>query len=333
MKTRFLAVLTLLLLCLSIYAGGSQEESSTSAGTEAKAIERSVLVIAAPRSPASLPVLWLQENKPSEDFPDVKVELYSSMEAMMALAQSDDVDLMLMPSNSAATMYNKGFNVSLLNVFQWGGLFLSSTDPDCNSWEDLKGKELYVPSKGSVPDMVTQLFLKNNNLTIGSDLTVVYSNHAEIAQLLGSGTISYAVDVQPFVTANSESLANYHIISEYRIDWKNLAGEGVKMPGFCTLIKGNSCPADPEMVNRAFETAVKTIAENQQMSGELANKYINANANLIAKSISGFNFSFMAASDITADVNKYLELLYSMKPAVVGGKMPDEGFLYSNDKE
>lgn len=326
MKIRFLAVLALILSCLSLYAGGSQEETETN--------EKAVLTIAAPRSPASLPVLWMQDNKQSENFPDVKVELYSSMEAMMALAQSDDVDLMLMPSNSAATMYNKGFDVSLLNVFQWGGLFLSSTDPNCNSWEDLRGKELYVPSKGSVPDMVTQLFLKSNNLTIGSDITIVYSNHAEIAQLLGSGTISYAVDVQPFVTANSASLENYHIITEYRLDWKNLAGEGYKMPGFCTVLKGNkSGQADPAMINEVFEGAVKIIADTPQMAGELAEKYINANTELIAKSIAGFNFSFMAASEIAADVNKYFELLYSMKPAVVGGKMPDEGFLYNNGQK
>lgn len=311
----------LFVLVVPLFSAGTQEEAEA-------------IIIAAPRSAAALPALWLQDNEPFPDFPEIRVELYSSMEAMMALAQSDDVDFMLMPSNSAATLYNKGFEVKMLNVFQWGALFLSTTDPECKEWEDLAGKELYVPAKGSVPDMTTQLFLKKHGLKIGKDLTVVYSNHSEITQLLNQGTISYAVDVQPFVTANKDSVKNYRIISEYSVDWEQLAGEGFKMPGFCMVAKKKGIEKDIEyleLINRGFSVAVKETTDNTEESGVRANTYMNADAELIAKSLSGFRFSFFPVETIVSDVNRYYELLEGMKPAVIGGKLPDNGFFHIHE--
>ncbi len=331
MRNKFLLTLILAVLSAPLFSSGTQESTAQ----KDSVAETEKIVIAAPRSPAALPALWLKDNKPFENFPDVEVELYQSMEAMMAMAQSEEVDFMLMPSNAAAILYNKGFNIKMLNVFQWGALFLSTTDPDCRGWKDLEGKELYVPAKGSVPDMTTQLFLKSYGLTIGKDLDVVYSNHTEIAQLLSQGRISYAIDVEPFVTANRESVENYRIISEYSTDWEQLAGKGFKMPGFCAAAKGGSIKKGNEyleLFNKGFSIAVNKITDNPQDSGTIANAYFNANPALIAKAIEGFHFFFIQSSDIIPDVQKYFELLAAMKPAVIGGKIPENDFFHINEK-
>ena len=76
-------------------------------------------------------------------------------------------------------------------------MYLSTTDSNCHKWEDLKGKQLFVPAKGSVPDIMTQHFLNRHGLIIGDSIELVYSNHTEIAQLIKSGKAKYAVDVRP----------------------------------------------------------------------------------------------------------------------------------------
>ena len=194
---------------------------------------KSEIVIAAPKSPAALAALQLQDSNMMLNNSEIRVELYPSMEAMITLAQSETVDFILLPVNTAAVLHNKGFRIKMMNVFQWGGLYLSTTDPECREWKDLKGKTLYVPSKGSVPDLATQLFLDKHNLITGTDLDIVYSNHNEIAQLLSAGKISYAVDVQPFVTLHRTKLKDYFIISEYSDEWTESAGGDNRMPGFC----------------------------------------------------------------------------------------------------
>ncbi len=330
MKKIIILTAVLLIFTSFVYSAGNSENLEK---TNDRKIDNKI-VIAGPRSPVILPAFRLQENKKS-DIPDVEVKVYTSMEAMMALAQSDDVDFILLPSNSASILFNKNFDIKLMNVFQWGGLFLSTTDQNCRCWEDLAGKVLYVPSRGSVPDMTTQLFLRKHGLTARKDLKIVYSNHSEIAQLLSQGSISYAVDVQPFVTAHRKSLKNYRIISEYCSDWEQIAGNGYKMPGFCMIAKTSAMERGIPFLtefNSAFAEAVNTVSENTELSGKLAEKHINAPADLIAGSIDKLNLVFKKPDEIRADVEKYFELLCSMKPAVIGGKLPADDFYLNYEK-
>ena len=319
-----LLLLSILLAALPCTAKGQKEGEKTDRSREEVGIEK--IVIAGPRSPASLPALWLQENRLSEEQPEVRVELYASMEAMMAMMQSKEIDFLLMPTNAASVFHNKEFDITMLNIFHWGGMFLSSTDPACRSWADLAGKELYVPSKGSVPDMTTQVFLKHYGLTPGRDLTVVYSNHGEIAQLLSSGSISYAVDVQPFVAAHLSDLRNYHVISEYSEHWQQVAGEGNRMPGFCMVSKKKEFQENAGFlhgINDLFEAAVTAVIENPAEAGEMAQIYMNANPGIVAQAIGRFGFSFMPMDQAIDHVERYYAILHEMKPAVIGGALPE----------
>jgi len=283
------------------------------------------IVIAGPRSPASLPALWMQESGSLWNGSEIRVELYPSMEAMISLAQSDEVDFMLLPSNTAAVLYNKGFDMLMMNIFQWGGLNLSSTDPDCGSWKDLEGKTLYVPAKGSVPDLTTQLFLQHKGLAAGKNIEIVYSNHNEIAQLLSSGSISYAVDVQPFVTAHRSGLANYHVICDYSTLWPKIAGEGYRMPGFCMVSKNsvfNGKSEDLDRMNRLFEKGLNAILNDPDMAGELASKHMNADSGLIKEAIRDFGMRYVPIDESRKDIECYFRFLEEMKPAVIGGGLP-----------
>ena len=220
---------------------------------------------------------------------------YSSMDAILASAQSDDVDFVLMPVNTAAVLYNKGFNLCMMNVFQWGWSFISVQPilPACHG-KDLAGKELFIPAKGTVPDLVTRLFLDDYDLVVGEDLDAVYSNHTEIAQLLAQGTVSYAVDVQPFVTAHQQGITNYRILSDYSADWQKIAGEGFQMPGFCMICRNPDLLQQPELlndVNEAFAAAVTAVVQEPEAAGILAEDFTGCNRDLVALSIGNFGLS------------------------------------------
>ena len=195
-----------LILCFALLAGCGQAadlQDTESAGPEASDIPtQSIITVVAPKSPGSIPVFRMIESNCMGSDVQIDLQLYSDMEAMMALSSGGDYGILIVPVHTAANLYNKGVEVELINVYGWGGMYLSTTDPDCSNWEELEGKELYVPAKGSVPDVLTQYFLDQHGLAVGEDVEIVYSSHTEIAQLLSAGTIQYAVDAQPFVTSN-----------------------------------------------------------------------------------------------------------------------------------
>ena len=332
----------LVILCIGILAGCGQtvNPQEASAGTTQTSTEKmeknesntkTIITVVAPKSPATIPVLRMMESHCMGENIEIDLQLYSDMEAMMALASGRDYGILIVPVHTAANLKNKGIDVKMVNVFGWGGMYLSTTDPDCSSWKDLAGKELYVPAKGSVPDIMTQYFLSQNGLVVGEDVEVVYSAHAEIAQLIASGTIRYAVDAQPFVTANLKNVDGYRVISEFAEDWKQTQGEAYSLPGNCSVVNSEYLSENKNIVldfNKNFSGAIEWTVENPDEAGVLANTYLNANAELIAAAMPGFCLEYNSAADAGNDVEEYFRVLLELKPESIGGKMPDDSFYF-----
>lgn len=332
----------LVILCIGILAGcgqtvspqeaspGNTETSIVNAETNDPNTQTTVTVVA-PKSPATIPVLRMIESHCMGENTEIDLQLYGDMEAMMALASGGDYGILIVPVHTAANLKNKGIDVKMINAFGWGGMYLSTTDPDCDSWNDLEGKELYVPAKGSVPDIMTQYFLSQNGLVIGENVEIVYSAHAEIAQLIASGTIQYAVDAQPFVTANLKNVDGYRVISEFAEDWKLTQGEAYSMPGNCTVVNSDYVSENEGVVldfNENFSDAIKWTVKNPDEAGVLANTYLNANAELIAAAMPGFCLEYKSAADAKNDVEEYFRVLLELKPESIGNKIPDDSFYY-----
>ncbi len=290
--------------------------------------QQTVFTIVLAKSPVSIPVLMIADSKGLGKNVKINLEMYSSMDKMMSLALSQKYDIFLSASNVAATLYNKKMRIKLMNVFNWGGEYLSTTDPSCHTWSDLKGKKLYVPSKGSIPDLLTQYYLYQNNIKIGKDIEIIYSGHAEIAQLLSTGTIQNAIDVQPFATLNSNTVPNYKIICDFAKSWKS-AEKGYSLPGFCIALNTKSINSELlEKFNDCFKQAISWTNENPFEAGKLAEKYLNIDANVIAKAIPKLNFEYKNAIESKSDLLYYYNVLASINSDCIGGKLPDSNFYY-----
>ncbi len=332
MKKKALVLSLILIFCISLFTGcgqaGSNEESSANP-EETDLNAQTVITVVAPKSPGIIPILRMIESNCMGK--DVKIDLqfYSDMEAMMTLASNGDYAILIAPPYTAANLYNKGIDVKLLNIFNWGGMYLSTTDPDCNSWKDLEGNELYVPAKGSIPDILTQYFLSQNGLTVGKDVEVVYSSHTEIAQLIASGTIKYAVDAQPYVASNLKNVEGYKVISEFSEEWKLTQGEEYTMPGTCAAVNTEFLSGNESLISSFDEElskAVEWVIDNPAEASALANTYLNANAELIADAMPGFCFEYKSVADAKDDVNEYFSVLYELKPESIGNEIPDDNF-------
>ena len=332
------SLILILILCLALLAGCGQTADLQNAGSPSPEASdmptQSVITVVAPKSPGSIPIFRMIESNCLGSDVQIDLQLYSDMEAMMALASGGNYGVLIVPVHTAANLYNKGVEVELINVYGWGGMYLSTTDPDCSSWEDLAGKELYVPAKGSVPDILTQYFLDQHGLAIGEDVEIVYSSHAEIAQLLSAGTIKYAVDAQPFVTSNLKNVEGYKVISEFSEEWKLTQGEGYSMPANCMVANSEYISGNEELIaafNEKFAEAIEWSKENPSEAGALANTYLNANAELIAAAMQDFCLDYQSADTAKNDVKQYYDVLLELKPESIGSKLPEESFYYTKN--
>ena len=332
MKKSFIMILV---LCFGLLSGcGQTADPQNAESTNKDTVQQTVLTVVAPKSPGSIPIFRMIESKCMEHGVQIDLQLYSDMEAMMALASGGNYGVLIVPVHTAANLYNKEVGVKLINVCGWGGMYLSTTDTDCNNWEDLEGKELYVPSRGSVPDILTQYFLSQHDLAIGEDVELVYSSHTEIAQLLSAGTIKYAVDAQPYVTSNTKNVQSYKVISEFSEEWKLTQGEEYTMPANCMVANSEYLSGNEEIItafNQKFKEAIEWTVENPAEAGVLANTYLNADAEWIAAAMPGFCLEYKSATDAKSDVEQYFNVLLELKPESIADKLPEESFYYTNN--
>lgn len=290
------------------------------------------VLLSAPKSPATIPILRMMETNALGDKVKIDLKLYNGMEKMMTIASGEDYGFMVLPINTATTLYNKGLDIKLLNVSLWGGMYLATTDPDCNKWADLKGKQLYVPNKGSVPDIITQHFLSQHGLRRGDNIELVYSTHPEIAQLIALDKTKYAIDVEPFVTANKENNENYIVISDYVDEWKKTEGNEYSLPAFGLITNNDFSSKNKELIktfNEEYKKALEWTLENPNEAGVLTEKHLNLDRKLIEKAMPNFKFDYKTSIDAQKDIEKYCNVLLSFKPASIGGKIPDENFYYT----
>lgn len=333
MKKDFVLIL---LLSTSLLFGCGQSEKTPI--PEAKTLQNAVdeekqitVTVGVPKTAASIPILRIMESSTLGDGVKIELKIFGDTEKMMAIATGKDYGLMTVPVHTAATLYNKGLAVKLLNVSVWGGMYLSTTDPDCDKWEDLKGKQLHVISKGTVPDILTQYFLKQHGLKIGDNIEVVYSTYPEISQLMKMGKIKYAVDGEPFAASNKENIKDYRIILNYADEWKKTEGDQYSLPAYGIVANNDFLAENKELVeafNTEYEKALRWTLDNPHEAGALAEKHLNVDGKLIEKAMPGFNYFYKTAMDAKRDIEKYCIVLSSLKPESIGGKIPDNNFYY-----
>ena len=316
--------------CFLTGCGENHVQNTGEAGTDSKTI----ITVIVPKSSASVPALRMLESEALGKDIGFDVQIFDSTEAMISMATGLEYSFIVLPVHTAATVYNNGLDVKLMNVFTWGGMHLTTIDTVCKSWEDLKGKELYVLSKGSVPDILTHYFLSLHGLEIGKNIEVVYSTYPEISQLIGLGRIKYAVDGEPFSTSNKENIENYRIVSDYSAEWKISAGNEYSLPAYGLAANSAFLFKHKEFAQsflEEFEKAVGWMNDTPEDAGNLAEKYLNADGVLIEKAMPDFNFKYVSSEAAKKDVEKYYDILFAYRPESIGGKIPDEGFYYKNE--
>lgn len=334
-----LALLLAAIMMLTALAGCAQSQpeqeqlqtTDTAEPTAAVAPDAVTIRIGVPTAPPALPVLHIMEEKLLGENVTIELNVWNAPEQLIAMVQDGKHDLYAFPLTVVAKLYNKGMDVRLLNVNTWGVTYFMTTDPDFTSWNDLKGKTVYVPLQSSPPDALTQYFLNEAGLKVGEDVEIVYASTAEVSALLASGDAQYATLIEPQVTAAMTKNSNVIRALSFETEWQRTTGTDTMIPnaGFGTTQR--FIDANPELVAQfqaAYEESVQWVLENPQEAAALAAKYLEMQAPMVQKAIPNMGLCFKSAEDAKAELDTLYNLLNNFDATMIGGKLPDEGMYY-----
>lgn len=317
-------------------APSSSAEAAVSSRTEApsSAAEKTVLKIAALKGPTGLSMVKLMSDGESEKTEGkYEFSLVGSPDEIVAKISSGEIDAGAVPTNLAATLYNKtNGKVRLAAVTTLGVLYVLTNGVKVESVGDLKGKTVASSGQGATPEYAFNYILEKNGLKAGQDVKVQYSaEHAELAASMISGKTKLAVLPEPFVTQVTSKNKNVTVALNLTDEWDKASGGKSVLTMGCLIVRKEFAEKNKEAFD-AFLKEYKASAEyansNAEETAVLSGKYGVMDAAVARKAIPNCGIVYMDGDEMKAKIPDFLQILYFANPKSVGGKLPGDDFFY-----
>lgn len=263
--------------------------------------------------------------------------LVGAPDAVVSAIASGDADIAAVPTNLAATLYNKTKgNVQLLALNTLGVLSILEMGETIQSVEDLAGKTLYATGQGSTPEYVLNYILAANGLT--DSVTVEYkSEHAELATLAAAGDVDLVLLPEPHVTSVLSQNAQYRIALDVTALFEEAAAkngeENTTMSMGCVIVRKDFAQANPEKVAafmEAYAQSIEFVNSDVEAASQLVEKHgIMPKAAVAAKAIPNCHIVYIDGEEMKTQIEPFFQMLFAANPASVGGALPAEDFYYS----
>src|SRR5690554_1407893 len=222
------------------------------------------LVLAGPPAGVSNGLIHLLANDGLAELADeVEFILWSNPDQLRALALNGKVDFIAMPTNVAANLYNRGAPLKLLNISQWGALWMISRDPNMKTLADFKGQEIAIPFRADMPDIVFTHLAERQGLTPNKDFKLNYTaTPMDAMQLLIMRRIDHALLSEPAVSMALRKTKSFpvsliapelHRSVNLQQEWSRVVGTEARIPQAGIAVMGNKAN-NPQLVARFEQT-------------------------------------------------------------------------------
>lgn len=265
--------------------------------------------------------------------PGVTLKPWRSLDELRAAIVSGQAGIFSLPTNVAANLRNKGLPIRLLNVLSVGHMWLLTRDPAVNALADLKGRRVQLYFRNDMPDLSLRFLLSKAGLS-ESDVTLDYAGSApEAAQLLLSGRADTVLLNEPtasavLLAAKNQNLPIRRAISLQK-SWGELTGADPFLPLAGTVVTEamiREHPDLPRILHTETVNAVGWTASHPDEAAALAQRTLGFAPDAMAASLNGADIRVVSAREARPGLEHFLSALAERSPAIIGGKLPDDGF-------
>lgn len=341
-------------------APGSARRSSGAAGL--LAIARRLLlalaaVLAVPAHADKLPLLVL--GGPPASVSDALVRMVDSgalsdiaerveflpwrdPDQLRVIALDKKADVLAMPVNVAANLYNRGVPLKLLNVSTWGILWVVTRDANVHTLADLRGKEIAMPFRGDMPDLLFNLIAQREGIDVKKDIKLRYvASPIDAMQLLILRQVDNALLAEPAVSMALRKTHSFPISVvapqlyrgiDLQKEWGRAFKRDARIPQAGIVVMGalRDNAALAARIEQEYAKALQWCQANAKQCGEgVAKRVPMISAEAAADAIASSPLDAVPAAKARPDVEFLFKLLLERSPGLVGGKLPDDGFYWS----
>ncbi len=309
----------------------------------AQKLER--LVLSGPFAGVSNPLIHIVESGALNDIAKtVEFKPWKGPDQLrlMALGKGTfSADFIAMPSNVAANLYNRGVELKLMNISVWGILWMVSRDDNLTTLADFKGKEIAMPFRADMPDILFEILVKAQGLDPKKDFTLRYTpTPLDAMQLLIMRRVDHVLLAEPAISMALLKSQSFPITIiapdlfrsvDIQKEWGRVFNREARIPQ-AGMVAMKSVLDKPEVLRRFQEEYKKSTAwmlENPKEAGEIVAKHIEMlTPEAVENSLKWTVFDVKSGQESREELEFFFQKLLDSTPALVGGKLPDDAFYY-----
>ena len=341
----FLLLATLTLTFASCRVNGNSQDVGNN-GSENEGTDDNVTIkIAYMNGPTGMGMAKLiHDNGGIEGNEKYQFIKYSDAALATADLVAGNVDMACIPTNTAATLYNKNGKVTVLALNCLNSLFImTKTGTVINDISDLEGKTIYTIQNGTPAVILNYLLAESGvNATVktsigeGEDEKVIAAP-TDLAPLLIAGKVDIALVPEPVATAAPLKIASqnkdytYTVAIDLTDAWNEISESPVAMG--CIIANKNFAANNKSAVNAfldEYKLSIEYVSNPNNI--EAAAQYV-VDAGVL-DAVAAAKKSIINLGDAIAyvDGEEMKSTLIAFYNAIglnlIGGKLPDDGFYY-----
>lgn len=241
-----------------------------------------------------------------------------------------ELDIAAVPTNLAATLYNKAGSIRLLALNTLGVLHILENGDTVHSMADLAGKTIYSINQGTNTEYVLNYLLEESGLTPGEDVTIEWKTSEEVTALMASGGIDLCMLPVPAATSVMMQNADVRDAIDLNDVWQDVGAAGTFTMG-CVVARSDFVEEHPEAVDAfltEYAASIAYVNEHPEEAAALVEQYgIVPKAAVAKAAIPQANMVCLTGDELKG-ISDYYEVLYAADPTSIGGAIPDDNFYY-----
>lgn len=298
------------------------------------------LVLSGPVATVSHPLIHMVESGALNDIAKkVEFKLWKNPDELRAITLKGSADFIAVPSNVGANLYNKGVDIKLVNISVWGILGMVTRDKSLKTLADFKGKEIAMPFRADMPDIIFEEIVKAQGMDPKKDFKLRYAaSPVDAMQLLILRRVNHALLAEPAISIALRKTGSFPLkliapdiyrSTNLQQEWGKTFKVEAKIPQAGIAVLGNLAKNKKfvRRFNEEYKNSLKWYKENPSKAGAIISKYLPMlDAEGVADSIKHVQLNPVSAKDAKKDIEFFFDILKKNNPKTIGGKLPDDAF-------
>ena len=298
------------------------------------------IILSGPVASVSHPLIHMVKTGALKDIAKtVEFKLWKNPDELRALTLKGGANFIAAPSNVGANLYNKGVEIKLLNISVWGILGMLTRDKSLKTLADFKGKEIAMPFRADMPDILFEEIVKSQGMNPKTDFKLKYmSSPFDAMQMLIMRRVDHALLAEPAISIALRKTKSFPLkliapdlyrSADLQNEWGETFKVEAKIPQAGMAVIGQMDDYAIKRFNEEYTKSLKWYKSHPKEAGKLVVETIPMlDEDGVADSIKYVQLNTVKAKDAKKDLEFFYNLLKKNNPKTIGGKLPNNGFYY-----